>query len=84
MADVTVTFGRLAEIALSVSAQAQIKADDETIELVRASRRFLRAIVSGDLIVSQPAPAAPPPSGRPCPGSEGVVPAPAQPARRRK
>lgn len=79
MAGVQVPFTKLAEIALSAMTQAKIQADDETIEMVRATRGFLRAIAQGQLVVSSPAAEAPPIAG-----SEGIVPAPAQHRAKRR
>ena len=55
---------KLAAVALTVMAEATVKADDDTINAIQATRGFLRAIVSGLLVVAPaapPVPAAPPP-----------------------
>jgi hypothetical protein len=51
MARITVPPSKLAEIALSAMAQANVKADDETLAMVTGARRFLRAIMDETLIV---------------------------------
>lgn len=45
---------RLAEIALIVMAQAQVRADDETLASVAAARSMLSAIAQGKLRVAEP------------------------------
>ena len=45
---------RLAEIALTVMAQAQVRADEETLAAVVAARSMLVAIVQGKLRVVEP------------------------------
>lgn len=64
---------QLAEFALASIATATITMDDQSLAVASATRQFLRMIVSGALVVSQPAPptALPPPVN----GSEGIVPA---------
>lgn len=65
-----VEVSKLAEFALGAIAQAQITMDDNSLAFAQATRRFLRAVASGELVVSPPAPPAPPING-----SDGVVPA---------
>lgn len=80
MKPVNVPFAKLAEIALSVMGQAQIKADDDTIALVQGARSFLHAVVQGSLVVQAvPTEAASTASAAgPARMSDGVVPAPAR------
>lgn len=74
----TVPFAKLAEIALAVMGQAQVKADDETLAMVQGARTFLRGVAQGQLIVGplpEVPPKAPPTPKRQLParGSEGVA-----------
>lgn len=72
MSQVQVSYGQLAEVALSVMGQAKIQADDHTIEMVRATRAFLRMVRDGELLISLPETV---PAGGPAAQSEGVFPA---------
>lgn len=71
MANINVSYAKLAEIALSVIDQASVKADDHTLAMVQGARTLLRGIASGSLTVVQPAVHKPGPAR----GSEGVIPA---------
>jgi len=59
---------QLAQVALTVMAEASIKADDASLSAVLETRNFLRAIVDGRLHVAAPVKA------QPCRGGDGVVP----------
>ena len=54
MSQITVTYNRLAEVALAVMGQAQIKADDESLALATAARQMLHQIAQGQLAVGEP------------------------------
>lgn len=73
MSTVTVSFAQLAQAALSMLDTATVHADDQSLALAATSKRFLRSIVDGSLIVSQPPAVVD--SGGTARGSEGVVPA---------
>lgn len=73
MSAITVTFGQLAQAALTVMAEASIKADDGSIEMTRAARQMLRGIVDGSLTVAPAAASAT--NGGAALGADGVVPA---------
>lgn len=49
-----IPFPKLADAALSLISQAAIKADDESLETVRAVRAFLRGIQTGVLEIRAP------------------------------
>lgn len=46
-------FQRFAEIALTLIAQAGVKADDESLMAAQGTRAFLTAIVEGKLVVTE-------------------------------
>ncbi len=53
---INVTYAQLADVALTIMAEATIKATDEVIGLTQATRQMLRQIKSGELAVGQPIP----------------------------
>jgi hypothetical protein len=63
---VQVTFPQLAQLGLELIARATVSADDNSLALAQGTRNMLKAIVSGELVVSQPqSSAAPPPPWNP-------------------
>lgn len=66
---VSIPFSQLAGVALEMTAQAKVAADDNTLAFVQATRTFLRGIASGELTVT----AADPVLEQP-PGFDGIAP----------
>jgi hypothetical protein len=51
---ITLPYTKAAEVALALMAKAAVQADDESLALVMGVRRMLKAIATGELIVTEP------------------------------